>query len=48
MKRLGLLIVDAAWLLMCLAALLLMIGQPDIAGSAWLIVALSGVVIVTW
>jgi hypothetical protein len=48
MKRLGMLIVDAAWLLLCLATLLLTVGQPELAGGLWLIVGLTGMAIVTW
>lgn len=48
MKRLGILIVDAVWLLLCLAALLLTVGQPELAGGLWLIVGLTGVAIVKW
>ena len=48
MKRLGILIVDAVWQLLCLATLLLTVGQPELVGGLWLIVGLTGVAIVTW
>lgn len=46
LKRLQMLIVDGLWLVSFLAAGLLTVGQPDLAGGAWLIVGLLGLTIV--